>query len=63
MRYSCDSHKCAQVALWASSAVISFLVLAVSPPLAILSGFFASFTFQSPPPELYVSPLSAVSLC
>lgn len=33
------------------------------PSLAILSGFFASFTFQPPPPEFCVSPLSAVSLC
>lgn len=62
MRYSCDSHKRAQVGLWASSAFISFLVPAVSPSLAVLSGVFASFTFQSPPPEFCVSPLSVVIL-
>lgn len=58
MRYSCDTHKRAQVGLWASSAFISFLVPAVSPSLAILSDVFASFTFQSPPPEFCLSLVS-----
>lgn len=46
VRCPCDSHRRAQVGLWASSACISFLVLAVSPSLAILSGFFAILFFS-----------------
>lgn len=54
VRYPCDSHRRAQMGLWASSAFISFLVLAVPPSLAVLSGFFC---------KLYLSFSTSRVLC
>lgn len=59
VRYSCDSHKRAQVGLWASSAFFSFLVLAVTLSLAILSHFLQFYLSVSTSRVLCLSLVSS----